>query len=43
MAYLRTWGDIQAHMQDCGIQRWRISRTQAAQDNNNVFVYISVH
>ena len=39
MAYLRNWGDIQVWMQDCGIQRWSISRTQAAQDNNNVFVY----
>ena len=39
MAYLRNWGDIQAWMQDCGIQRWSISRTQATQDNNNVFVY----
>ena len=26
-------------MQDNGIQRWSISRTQATQDNNNVFVY----
>lgn len=39
MAYLRTWGDIQAWMQDNDIQRWNISRTQATQDNNNVFVY----
>ena len=39
MAYLRTWGDIQAWMQDNGIQRWNISRTQATQDNNNIFVY----
>ena len=39
MAYLRTWGDIQAWMQDNGIIRWNISRTQDKQDNNNVFVY----
>lgn len=39
MAYLRTWGDIQAWMQDNGIIRWNISRTQEKQDNNNVFVY----
>lgn len=39
MAYLRTWGDIQAWMQDNGITRWNISRTQDKQDNNNVFVY----
>lgn len=39
MAYLKSWGEIQAWMQDNGIQRWNISRTQDKQDNNNVFVY----
>ena len=39
MAYLRNWGDIQAWMADNGICRWNISRTQAVQDNNNVFVF----
>ena len=38
MAYLKSWGEIQAWMQDNGIQRWNISRTEK-QDNNNVFVY----
>lgn len=38
-AYLRNWTDIAEWLQDNSIKRWNVSRTQAAQDNNNVFVF----
>lgn len=39
MTYLRNWADISDWMNDNGIVVWNVSRTQAAQDNNKVFMY----
>ena len=39
MTYLRNWAEIADWMNDNGIVVWNVSRTQAAQDNNKVFMF----